>query len=78
MAGSALAVDAVVHSQLAPGYQSAAPGGFGEGNLFLAETAAAAGWGLCVLICGSRRAWILLLLYRYVDVPAFGSFPAMY
>lgn len=87
LAGSALAVDAALHSQLAPGYQSAAPGGFGEGNLFLAE-AAAAGSGLCVLICGSRRAWILflltaccglavVLLYPYVDVPAFGLFPAM-
>jgi hypothetical protein len=89
LAAAALAVDAAVHAQLAPGYQSAAPEGFGEGNLFLAEAAAAAMAGLYVLIRGSRPAWILalltaggglavLLLYRYIDVPAFGPFPAMY
>ena len=89
LAAAALAVDAAVHARLAPGYQGAAPEGFGEGNLFLAEAAAAAASGLYVLIRGSRPAWILalvtaagglavLLLYRYVDVPAFGPFPAMY
>ncbi|MHC6231830.1 hypothetical protein ACX5I6_20050 [Arthrobacter sp. MMS24-T111] len=89
LAAAALAVDAAVHAQLAPGYQSAAPEGFGEGNLFLAEAVVAAVAGLYVLIRGSRPAWILalltaggglavLLLYRYIDVPAFGPFPAMY
>jgi hypothetical protein len=89
LAAAALAVDAVVHARLAPGYQSAAPEGLGEGNLFLAEAAAAAAAGLYVLIRGSRPAWILalltaggglavLLLYRYIDVPAVGPFPAMY
>ncbi|QDG90816.1 hypothetical protein NIBR502770_06200 [Pseudarthrobacter sp. NIBRBAC000502770] len=89
LAAAALAVDAAVHAGLAPGYQSATPEGFGEGNLFLAEAAVAAVSGLYVLIRGSRPAWILalltaggglgvLLLYRYVDVPAFGPFPAMY
>lgn len=62
LAAAALAVDAAVHAQLAPGYQSAAPEGFGEGNLFLAEAAAAAAAGLYVLIRGSRPAWILTLL----------------
>jgi hypothetical protein len=89
LAAAALAVDAIVHARLAPGYQSAAPEGFGEGNLFLAEAAAAAVAGLYVLIRGSRPAWLLalltaggglavLLLYRYIDLPAFGPFPAMY
>ena len=89
LAAAALAVDAVVHARLAAGYQSAAPEGIGEGNLFLAEAAAAAVAGLYVLIRGSRPAWILalltaggglaaLLLYRYIDLPAFGPFPAMY
>lgn len=89
LAPAALAVDAIVHARLAPGYQSAAPEGFGEGNLFLAEAVAAAAAGLYVLIRGSRPAWLLalltaggglavLLLYRYLDVPAFGPFPAMY
>ncbi|MGA7203841.1 MAG: hypothetical protein WBX27_04325 [Specibacter sp.] len=89
LAVAGLAVDAVVHFRLAPGYQSAAPGGLGEGNLFIAEAAVAAVVGLYVLIRGSRPAWILalltaggglavLLIYRYVNVPAFGPFPAMY
>ncbi|WP_227878372.1 hypothetical protein [Arthrobacter dokdonensis] len=82
-------MDAVVHARLAPGYQGAAPGGIGEGNLFLIEAAAAAAVGLYVLIRGSRPAWVLavlvaggglavLLLYRYLQIPAFGPFPAMY
>ncbi|MEO8220565.1 MAG: hypothetical protein ABI563_07250 [Specibacter sp.] len=89
LAAAALAVDAIVHARLAPGYQLAAPGGIGEGNLFFAEAAVAAAVGVYVLIRGSRPAWILalltaggglavLLLYRYFDVPAFGPFPAMY
>jgi len=89
LAATGLALDAVVHVRLAPGYQSGAPGGFGEGNLFVAEAAVAAVVGLYVLIRGSRPAWVLalltaggglavLLLYRYIDLPAFGPFPAMY
>ena len=89
LAAAALAVDAVVHARLAPGYQAAAPEGIGEGNLFLAEATAAALAGLYVLIRGSRPAWLLalvtaggglavLLLYRYIDLPAVGPFPAMY
>ncbi|WP_442542464.1 hypothetical protein ACSBOX_10965 [Arthrobacter sp. KN11-1C] len=89
LTAAALAVDAVVHVRLASGYQSAAPEGIGEGNLFLAEAAAAALAGLYVLIRGSRAAWVAvlltaggglaaLLLYRYLDIPAFGPFPAMY
>ena len=89
LAAAALGVDAVVHAQLAEGYQSASPAGFGEGNLFLSEAAVAAVVGLYVLIRGSRPAWMLalltaggglavLLLYRYFDIPAFVPFPAMY
>ncbi|MDQ0213572.1 hypothetical protein [Arthrobacter bambusae] len=89
LTAAALAVDAVVHARLAPGYQAAAAEGIGEGNLFLAEAAAAALAGLYVLIRGSKPAWVValftaggglaaLLLYRYVDIPAFGPFPAMY
>lgn len=86
---AALGVDAVVHFQLAPGYQGAAPDGIGQGNLFIAEASAAVIAALYILLRGSRPAWLLalavtggglaaLLLYRYVDVPAFGPFPAMY
>jgi hypothetical protein len=84
-----LFIDAGVHIHLAPGYQAATPGGIGQGNLFLLEGAAAALSALYVLIRGSRAAYALALavafsgfvavvLYRYVDIPAFGPFPAMY
>lgn len=86
---AALGVDAVIHFQLAPGYQAAAPDGIGQGNLFITEAVAAVIAALYVLLRGSRPAWLLalavaagglaaLLLYRYVDLPAFGPFPAMY
>jgi hypothetical protein len=85
----ALFIDAGVHLHLAPGYQAASPAGIGQGNLFLLEAAAAVVAGLYVLIRGSRASYALALavalsgfvavvLYRYVDVPAFGPFPAMY
>ncbi|WP_422935134.1 hypothetical protein [Sinomonas sp. P47F7] len=84
-----LAVDAAVHALLAPGYQAAAPAGIGEGNLFLAEAAAAVLVALYVLVRGTRPAFALalaaaagglaaLLLYRYIDIPALGPLPAMY
>jgi hypothetical protein len=85
----ALFIDAGVHIHLAPGYQAASPGGIGQGNLFLLESAAAVLAALWVLFRGSRAAFALALmvalsafvavvLYRYVDLPAFGPFPAMY
>ncbi len=86
---SMLVVDAVVHISLAPGYQAAAPGGMGQGNLFYLESAAALAAALYVLFIGSRRAFLAALivtggglaavvLYRYVDIPALGPIPAMY
>lgn len=85
----ALVIDAVVHIRLAPGYQAANPGGIGQGNLFLLESAAAVLAALFVLLRGSRAAYavafvvvlsafVAVVLYRYVDIPAFGPFPAMY
>ena len=85
----ALAVDAVVHARLAGGYQSASPGGMGTGTLFWLEAIAATLAGLWVLWRGSRAAYAAaatvalsagaaVVLYRYVDVPAFGPLPAMY
>ncbi|WP_284980415.1 hypothetical protein [Arthrobacter sp. fls2-241-R2A-200] len=84
-----LGIDAVIHARLAPGYQSAAPDGIGEGNLFYIEAAAAAAAALYVLVRPGKAAYLaalvfavgglgVLLLYRYIDVPAFGPFPAMY
>lgn len=84
-----LLVDVVVHVHLAPGYQAASPQGLGQGTLFLFEAAAAALAALAVLVRGSRPAYAFALLvslsafaavmlYRYVDLPAFGPFPSMY
>lgn len=85
----ALFIDAGVHIYLAPGYQAASPGGIGQGNLFYLESAAAVLAALWVLFRGSRAsfalalvvalsAFVAVVLYRYVDIPAFGPFPAMY
>jgi hypothetical protein len=85
----ALFIDAGVHIHLAPGYQAANPGGIGQGNLFLLESAAAVLVGFYVLIRGSRLSYAMALavalsasaavmLYRYIDIPAIGPMPAMY
>ncbi|VXB98421.1 conserved membrane hypothetical protein [Arthrobacter sp. 9AX] len=85
----ALFIDAGVHILLAPGYQVANPGGIGQGNLFLLESAAAVLVAVYVLVRGSKPAYAMALavllsalaavvLYRYFDIPAFGPFPAMY
>jgi hypothetical protein len=85
----ALLVDAGVHIHLAPGYQAGSPGGIGQGTLFMLEGAAAVLAALYVLLRGSRPAYALafvvslsalvaVVVYRYVDIPAFGPFPAMY
>ncbi|ALV43246.1 hypothetical protein AU252_20500 [Pseudarthrobacter sulfonivorans] len=85
----ALFIDAGVHIYLAPGYQAASPGGIGQGNLFYLESAAAVLAALWVLFRGSRAsfalalvvalsAFVAVVLYRYVDIPALGPFPAMY
>jgi hypothetical protein len=84
-----LAVDAVIHLQLASVYQLAAPAGIGQGNLFRIQAVAAILVAVLVLVRGSRlaNASALLiagsalgavLLYRYVDVPAFGPIPSMH
>ncbi|GAB3560960.1 hypothetical protein GCM10027405_11800 [Arthrobacter alkaliphilus] len=86
---AALVIDAVVHFDLAPGYQLAAPDGIGQGNLFRLQAAAAVLVALYVLVRGSRPAYaaallvagsafVAVLIYRYVDIPAFGPIPAMY
>ncbi|MEV8149864.1 hypothetical protein AB0O52_17180 [Arthrobacter sp. NPDC080073] len=89
LVAAALVIDAVVHFDLAAGYQLGAPGGIGEGNLFRLEAAAAILVGLYVLVRGSRPAYaaavviagsafVAVLLYRYVDIPAIGPIPSMY
>ncbi|MGM7775563.1 hypothetical protein ACSVHC_06005 [Arthrobacter sp. KNU-44] len=89
LVAAALVVDAVVHFDLASGYQLGAPGGIGEGNLFRIEAVAAVLVGLYVLVRGSRPAYaaavvvagsafLAVILYRYVDIPAIGPLPSMY
>jgi hypothetical protein len=89
LVAGALVVDAVVHLQLAPLYDQAAPGGIGQGNLFRLESGVAVLVAVLVLLVGNRLAFgaaLLVaasalgavLLYRYVDVPALGPIPKMY
>ena len=89
VAAAGLIADAVVHLQLAPDYQLAAPAGIGQGNLFRMEAVAAVLVALWVLVRPGRlsfaaaflvaaSALAAVLLYRYVDVPAFGPIPSMY
>jgi len=84
-----LLVDTVVHIHLAAGYQLSAPSGIGGGNLFRLQAAAALAVAVIVLVHGSRISYAAaflvaisalgaVVLYRYVDVPAFGPLPAMY
>ena len=86
---ASLGVDAVVHLRLAPGYQMGQPGGIGQGNLFRIEATVAILSALLVLLTSSRLTFVsaalvgfgglaLVLLYRYVDVPAIGPIPSMY
>lgn len=88
-AAAGLLVSAVVHVQLAPGYQQAAPGGIGQGTLFLVQASAAVLAAVLVLFRGSRAAFATaalvglsslaaVVLYRYVQVPAVGPLPSMY
>jgi hypothetical protein len=86
---AALVTSAVIHLQLASGYQQGAPTGIGQGNLFRLHAAAAVVAAAWVLIRGSRPAWLAaaavafaalaaVVLYRYVPIPAVGPLPAMY
>jgi hypothetical protein len=86
---AALAMDAYVHADLAPGYDFSG-GTITQGELFRIEAGAAALAALLVIVAGRRRAvWAFalvvaaaglaaVLVYRYVDVGAFGPFPDMY
>jgi hypothetical protein len=84
-----LVVSAVIHVQLAPGYQQGAAGGIGQGTLFWVQAGAAALAAVFVLLKGSRTAFaaaavvalsslVAVILYRYVQVPAIGPLPSMY
>ncbi|MFJ6569909.1 hypothetical protein ACIQNU_21050 [Streptomyces sp. NPDC091292] len=88
LAAAGLAVDAYFHAHLAPRYD-AVSATISQGDLFRIEAGLAALAALLVLVW--RRlpadvfAWLvaagglaLLLIYRYMDLGAFGPFPNMY
>ncbi|MEU3556503.1 hypothetical protein [Streptomyces fragilis] len=88
VAAAGLAVDAYLHVDLASTYDAGAAT-VSQGTLFRVEAVLAALAALVVLFFRSRllRAYAFLvaagglaavLLYRYVDVGAFGPFPDMY
>lgn len=85
----ALVVDAVIHLSLAPQMQLAAPGGIGGGWLFRLQAVVALLAAASLLLRPSPVAYLLagavalsafvpVLLYTYVDVPAIGPIPSMY
>lgn len=85
----ALVIDAVVHLRLASQMQLAAPGGIGGGWLFRIQAVLALVAALHLLLRPSRGAYLLagavalsafvpVLLYTYVNVPAIGPIPSMY
>lgn len=84
-----LVADAIVHLRLAAGYQQGQPAGIGQGNLFRIEAVVALIVAALVLVRPGRLAYLLaagvglsafvaVVLYRYVNVPALGPIPAMY
>ena len=86
---AALAVDCVIHLRLADVIQLAAPGGIGGGTLFRAQALAAGLAAVLLLVTGRRVAYVVaglvalsafvpVLLYTYVAVPAVGPIPSMY
>jgi hypothetical protein len=88
VAAAGLAVDAYIHADLAPDYD-ANSAAVGQGTLFRLEAALAALAALLVLFSANRlfRVYAFLvaagglaavLVYRYVDLGAFGPFPDMY
>ncbi|WP_253904337.1 hypothetical protein [Arthrobacter sp. Br18] len=84
-----LIVSAVIHFQLAPGFQQAYPAGIGGGTLFRIQAVVAVLAALYVLVRGSRAAYAAaavvalsalaaVVLYRYIQIPAIGPIPSMY
>lgn len=85
---AALAIDVYIHAVLAGDYDSPAAG-ISQGDLFRIEAGAAALAALLILLIPAWPVWAFaflvlaaglgaVLLYRYVDVGAFGPFPNMY
>lgn len=84
-----LVVDAYVHLDLASAFKNVKSSTLSEADLFRAEAVAAALAAAAVLVRPRRytaafaflvavAGTVAVLLYRYVDVGAFGPFPDMY
>ncbi|WP_258069852.1 hypothetical protein [Arthrobacter sp. SX1312] len=82
-------MSAVIHFQLAAGFQQAAPAGIGGGNLFRIQGAVAVLAALYVLVRGTQPSFLLaagvalaslvaVIAYRYIQIPAIGPIPSMY
>lgn len=90
LVAACLVTDAVVHLRLASQYALAsASGHLSEGLLFRVESIVALVVALVVLLVGNRvayaaafivagSAFLAVMLFRYVDIPAFGPVPSMY
>lgn len=84
-----LVITAVIHWQLAPGYQQAASSGVGQDTLFRIQAVASVLAAVYVLVRGTRPAYLVaavvgfaalaaVVVTAYVQVPAIGPLPAMY
>lgn len=89
LTAAALVVTAVIHLQLAPGYQQVPHDGIGQGTLFQVQAVASLAAALYVLVRGTRPAFLIagvtalaalaaVVITSYVPVPAVGPLPSMY
>lgn len=89
LAVAGLAVDAYVHFHLASTYDAIKTSTLSQGELFRAEGVAAVVAALAVVVRPRRYTALFafavaggglaaVLIYRYIDIKAFGPFPAMY
>lgn len=89
LTAAALVVTAVIHLQLAPGYQQVPHDGIGQGTLFQVQAVASLAAALYVLVRGTRPAFLIagvtalaalaaVVVTSYVPVPAVGPLPSMY
>ena len=88
LAVAGLAVDAYVHWHLAHGYSSIGRD-ISVGAVFRAEAGTAVLAAVGLLVSDRRAVWnvagvvaalalVAVVVYRFVDIPAFGPFPSMY
>ena len=83
-----LVIDAYVHADLAATFDPI-KASISQGTLFRIEAGAASAAALLLVVSGRRIAWAVaaavlaagfaaVIVYQFVDIPAFGPFPRMY